>query len=320
MNLYTGKILRVNLSTNKVEFEDLNQDWAGQYIGGKGLGFRYLLEEIDPKIDSLSEDNKLLFFTGPFAGTIVPTSSRLAVITKSPATGAILDSYVGGSIAAEIKYAGIDAVIIEGKSKSPVYLEINDESIKIHDAGKMWGKGIFETESKIRRERGEDYKTLSIGQAGESLIPFACITSESYRQAGRGGTGAIMGSKNLKAIAVRGSKGIKVLNLEKFLDLVLGIIFNNVLTDKNLWANTDGTPIIVDIVNKLGYLPTNNFQSGVFKDVDKLNSEAIKKVKIRDRACVSCPLACGKFTRANGSKVEGPDYETLVLGGGLIVE
>lgn len=319
MNLYSGKILRVNLTNKKAEFEDLNQDWADQYIGGKGLGFRYLMEEIEPKIDPLSENNELLFFTGPFAGTIVPTSSRLAVISKSPATGAILDSYVGGSIAAEIKYAGVDGIIIEGKSKSPVYLEINDAIVKINDARKMWGKGIFETESEIKLEHGEDVKILSIGPAGENLIPFACITSESYRQAGRGGTGSIMGSKNLKAVTIKGSKGVKVLNMRNFLSLILGIIFNNVLTDKNLWANIEGTAMIVDIVNNLGFLPTKNFQSGIFKDGNKLNTEAIKKVKIRDRACFSCPLACGKFTKANGSKVEGPDYETLVLGG-LIVE
>lgn len=321
MYLYTGKILKINLTTKEVKTEDLNQDWAEKYIGGKGLGFRYFFDEMDPATDPLSPANVLIFITGPMAGTVFPSSSRVCIVTKSPATGTILDSSMGGIIGAEIKYAGYDAVIITGRAKEPVYIVISDDSVEIKDARGLWGKGIFKVDSEIKKDLDDEgYKTAIIGPAGENFVPFACITSECYRHAGRGGAGAVMGSKNLKAIAVRGFNGVKVYNMKSFLDLAMKTQSetlseeNDPLRD-NIWVIKDGTPWLVDAVNELGILPVRNFQGGQWEHAGKINSTAVKGKKTRDRACFSCPLACGNFTRADGSMVEGPEYETLSMAG-----
>lgn len=320
MNLYVGKILKIDLTDGKAWTEELNLDWAKKYIGGKGLGFRYLFDLVDPKSDPLSPSNVLIFMTGPVSGTILPNSSRLSVITKSPASRTILDSNMGGGLGPEIKYAGYDGIMILGKADHPIYLTISDGSVDIIDARDLWGKGIFETEIKIRKALGEDCKIAAIGPAGENLIPFACITSDSYRHAGRGGAGAVMGSKNLKAIVVKGSGGVRVSNMESFLDLATKMLSEAVSeagdpSRSNLWVIKEGTPYLIDSVHEMGILPTKNYQEGQFELVQKINSEAVKEKKKKDRACFSCPLACGKFTQADGNMVEGPEYETLSVAG-----
>jgi len=321
MYLYTGKILKINLTKKEVSTEDLNQDWAEKYVGGKGLGFRYLFDEMDPTTDPLSPDNVLIFMTGPIAGTNIPSSSRVCIVTKSPATGTILDSNLGGDLGAEIKYAGYDAIIVKGRAKEPVYIVISDDSVEIKDGQGLWGKGVFEVDSEIKKDLDDEgYSTAIIGPAGENLVRFACITSESYRQAGRGGTGAVMGSKNLKAIAVRGSNGVKVYNMNSFLDLAFQMHKEAVAEDNepsrdNIWVINDGSPFLVDIVNEMGIIPVKNFQEGQFEESSKINAGAVKAKKTRNRACLSCPLACGNLTRAGESIVEGPEYETLSVAG-----
>lgn len=316
MNLYCNKVLIVDLTNKNIFQKDLNFDWVEKYIGGKGLGFRYLFNEINPNIDPLSPENVMIFITGPLAGTLVPTTSRLALITKSPATGTILDSYIGGSIGAELKFAGFDAIIIRGKSKGPVNLIINNEHCELRDASEFWGRGIFETDKKIKETlRDETFKTLCIGPAGENLVKFSCIGSESYRHFGRGGCGAVMGSKKLKAIVIKGSKGVKVDNLGGLLKVMESTAYPDLFSNENLWVRDDGTPLIVDVTSEMGILPTYNFQKSDFKGASKLNSESIKKLKKSDRACFSCPLACGNFTKAQHAQVEGPEYETLAMAG-----
>ncbi|MEW5784055.1 MAG: aldehyde ferredoxin oxidoreductase N-terminal domain-containing protein, partial [Bacillota bacterium] len=177
---YTGVVLRVNLSTGQASKESLNMDWARDYLGGKGLAIKYLYEELKPGLDPWSEENKLLLMTGPLTGTIVPNTGKLAVAAKSPATGTILDCSIGGHFAAELKYAGYDAVIIEGKARQPVYLVIEDGKIALRDAAAFWGQGTHETELALQ-ELMPDFKLLVIGQAGENLVPLACISSELYR-------------------------------------------------------------------------------------------------------------------------------------------
>ncbi|MDZ4132227.1 MAG: aldehyde ferredoxin oxidoreductase N-terminal domain-containing protein, partial [Dethiobacteria bacterium] len=174
---YTGKVLRVNLSTGKSAVEPLNKEWARDYIGGKGLSIKYLYEELKPGVDPLSADNKLILMNGPMTGTIVPNSGKLAIAAKSPATGTILDCSIGGHFAAELKYAGYDAVIIEGKAEKPVYLYIEDQKVELRSAADLWGKGAHETEHLIA-DTLDDVITLAIGQAGENLVPMACISSE----------------------------------------------------------------------------------------------------------------------------------------------
>lgn len=316
MNLYCNKVLIVDLTNKNISQKDLNFDWVEKYFGGKGLGFRYLFDEINPNIDPLSPENVMIFIVGPLAGTLVPTTSRLALITKSPATGTILDSYIGGSIGAELKFAGFDAIIIRGKSKEPVNLIINNEHCELRDASEFWGRGIFETNKKIKETlRDETFKTLCIGPAGENLVKFSCIGSESYRQFGRGGCGAVMGSKKLKAIAIKGSKGVKVDNLGGLLKVMESTAYPDLFSNENLWVRDDGTPLVVDVTSEMGILPTYNFQKSDFKGASKLNSESIKKLKKSDRACFSCPLACGNFTKAQHAQVEGPEYETLAIAG-----
>jgi aldehyde:ferredoxin oxidoreductase len=245
---------------------------------------------------------------------LVPNSGKLAIAAKSPATGTILDCSIGGHFAPELKFAGYDAVIIEGKSDKPVYLYIEDDKVELHSADKLWGKGAHETEHLLYEELG-DVITLAIGQAGENLLTMACISSELYRQAGRGGIGAVMGSKNLKAISVRGSGGIKIPDIRKFSAAMNKIKRDDTMTDDNMWAYSDGTPMIVDLSQSTGILPTRNFQEGTFDEYKAINSDAVKSVLKAKKACFACPLACSNYVKMGKTEVEGPEYETLALCG-----
>lgn len=312
---YTGKVLRVNLTTGKSQVEELNQQWAADYLGGKGLGIKYLYEELSPGVDPLSPENKLILMTGLFTGTIIPLSGKLAIITKSPATGTILDCSIGGHFAAELKFAGYDAVILEGKAIKPSYLYIENDNVEIRDASELWGQGAQDAELILRDNIHEEVKVLVIGPAAEKLVTMSCITSEFYRQAGRGGVGAVMGSKNLKAVAVKGSGSITVPNIKQFVDTLKDLMRTDILTDTNLWANTDGTALLVDFNQDTGILPTRNFQEGTFDDYQKINSDALKSVRSGKKGCFSCALGCGNYSRTDKSSVEGPEYETLAIAG-----
>jgi aldehyde:ferredoxin oxidoreductase len=312
---YRWKVLRVNLSTGSVEKEPLNKDWAEKYFGGKGLGIKYLYEELEGGIDPLSPANKLILATGPFTGTIVPCSGKLALIAKSPATGTILDCSIGGHFASQLKYAGYDMLIVEGQAEGPVYLVIDDEKVEIRDAASLWGKGIFETESRLHKEHGVEARVLSIGPAGENLVPIACVGSEYYRQAGRGGIGSVMGSKRLKAVVCSGSKDITVPDMPRLLELVKKAIREDVLTATNLGVYVDGTPQLIDMSQTAGVLPTRNYQNGVFEGAQKINAAALRELKPQVKACFACALGCGHYTGTKGSFVEGPEYETLALVG-----
>lgn len=312
---YTGKILRVDLSAGTCQVEELNRQWASEYFGGKGLGIKYLYEEIAPGIDPLSPANKLILMTGPFTGTTIPVSGKLAVVSKSPATGTILDCSIGGHFAGELKFAGYDAVIFEGKAAKPVYVNIEDSKVEIQEASSLWGMGAQETELSLRSMIDEEVKVLAIGPAGENLVTMSCITSELYRQAGRGGIGAVMGSKNLKAVVVRGNGSVSVPNIKEFMVTVKEIMHKDTLTDTNLWAYTDGTPMLVEMSQSSGILPTRNFQDGTFEGFRNINSDAVKSVRAGKKGCLSCALGCGNYSRNGRAAVEGPEYETLAIGG-----
>lgn len=315
-NCYAGKVLRVDLTTGKVETEALNESWARDFVGGKGLGFRYLFEALPAKTDPLSPANVLVIFSGALAGTIVATTARTVVCTRSPQTGTILDSYVGGSFAWQLKLAGYDGIVITGRAARPSYLLIRDDRVEIRDASPVWGKPIWDTEAWLKEQAGDEHLvSLTTGPAGENLVPFACLTSEAYRQAGRGGAGAVFGSKNLKAVAVRGTGSVRVPDMASFMELYYDIFRNNLLTDANLWANSDGTPMIVDMAQSAGLLPTRGYNEGVFEGAEGLGAAAIKERKLRNRACATCPLACGQLTKNAGGLMEGPEYETLALAG-----
>ncbi|HHX86620.1 MAG TPA: aldehyde ferredoxin oxidoreductase, partial [Firmicutes bacterium] len=311
---YTGKILKINLSTGKSKAEPLNRKWAEYYLGGKGLAIKYLYEEITPGVDPLSPDNKLILMTGPLTGTIVPNSGKLSIAAKSPATNTVLDCSIGGHFASELKYAGYDAVIITGKAKVPVYIYIEDDRVELKSAAHLWGKNAHQAEL-ILGEELDDAKTILIGQAGENQVIMSCITSEFYRQAGRGGIGAVMGSKNLKAVAVKGSGGLKHPDIRKLMREINKIKNEDTLTDDNLWAYSDGTAQLVEACQSIGTLPTHNFQDGMFEGFEQIGTDALKTVRAGKKACFSCPLACGNYSKAGEAIVEGPEYETLALCG-----
>jgi len=320
---YQGKVLRVDLTSEKITTEPLNREWAKQYIGGKGLGAKYLFEELKPGTDPLSPENILAIWTGPLVGTMVPLTSRYVVITKSPLTGTFLDSYAGGYFGPEMKYAGFDGVIIHGKASKPSYLWVNDGKAEIRDAKNVWGKDIFKTEEILRKEVGHKFaRVAGIGQAGENLSRIAGITSDITRNAGRGGGGAVFGSKNLKAVVAKGSMGVEVPKIDEFVKMAKQMLWKDVVDNPdNAGMITDGTPIIVDMSQDAAILPTNNWHKGQFDGHDGINSEALKtRVFVRKKACFSCGLACGSFARVRdgmfkGSATEGPEYETLGLAG-----
>jgi len=313
--LYTGQVLHVDLTKKEIKSKTIDKNLRKKYIGGWGLAVKYLYDLIDPKVDPLSQDNAFVIMTGPVCGTLVPASSRTCLVSKSPKTGTIFESNIGGAFGPELKFAGFDGIVVIGKSDKPVYLRIENDKVSLEDASPIMGKGIFQTEEWLKNQIDFEIKTLSIGPAGETLIEFACVGSESYRQMGRGGAGALFGSKNLKAIVARGTGGVQVKEIKSFYNKVSEHTNNNLLTEDNLWAKTFGTPQLVDVTNEMGIHPTRNFSKGVNKDHQNLNADAVNDVKISDRACTSCPLGCGKFTSINGTQVEGPEYETLCLGG-----
>ncbi len=320
---YQGKILRVDLTNEKITTEPLNKEWAKQFIGGKGLGARYLFEELKPGTDPLSPDNILSIWTGPLVGTMVPLTGRYVIVTKSPLTGTFLDSYAGGFFGSELKYTGFDGVIIKGKAKKLSYLWITDGKAEIRDAKNLAGKDTYKTEELIRKEVGHKFaRVAAIGPAGEKLGLISSVTSDLTRNAARGGTGAVFGSKNLKAIAVKGSTGVEVQNIEEFTKMAKEMILKDVVENPDhAGMITDGTPILVAMSNDAGILPTKHWRTGVFEDSRGIDSDALKsRVLVRKKACFDCAIACGSYAKVNkgifkGAATEGPEYETLGLCG-----
>lgn len=310
---YCGKILRVNLTEQSVKVEPLDLQKAQKLIGGRGLGTKILMEEIDPGIDALSPDNKLIFVTGPLTGTNTPTGGRYMVVTKSPLTGTVACSNSGGYFGAELKFAGYDAVIIEGKADKPVYLNIMDDKIEILDAGDIWGKVVSETTSILEKEHGEKVKVAAIGPAGEKLSKIACIMNDLSRAAGRSGVGAVMGSKNLKAVVVKGSNKVEIGNpdmLKEIFAKCMKLIRENGVTGSGL--PTYGTAVLVNIINENGVFPTNNFQLAQFDKAEEISGETLaeKYLKKKD-PCFRCPIACGRYCEVDDVKGGGPEYETI---------
>ena len=319
MNAWVGKILRVNLTKGSTSVEELNEKFAHDYIGGRGLGVKYLYDEIDPKVDPLSPNNKLIMATGPLTGTGALAGGRYTAVTKSPLTGAIANSNSGGYFGAELKYAGYDMIILEGKAKAPVYLWVENDSVEIRKAQHLWGLDTHQTTEVIQTETDVEAKVACIGPAGEKLVKFACIMNDTGRAAGRSGVGAVMGSKNLKAVAVRGTQGVTVADPEGFRAAVLDAIkeFHDPYMSEVLAQY--GTSDVVEFSNEVGLLPTRNYQTGVFEGASKIGGAVIAKYNLRGatktKACFGCPLACGRVTRIADGEFkgagEGPEYETL---------
>ncbi|MBN1337816.1 MAG: aldehyde ferredoxin oxidoreductase family protein [Bacteroidales bacterium] len=311
---YTGKYLDVNLSSGKCLTGEADKELYNKYIGGKGLGFA-LLNKLAPNPDPLGPDNVLIFANGPFTGTKVQTSARTALVTKSPLTGSILDSHCGGNFGPALKRAGFDYVIIRGKSEKPVYLLITDDEVDIRDASDLWGKGIFSTnDTLIGRHPGKDPRVAAIGQAGENLSKIACIGVDKHRQYGRGGAGAVMGSKRLKAIIADGSYEIKYADPEKFNAASLQFARDVTGHPKVKFRRVKGTMKTIRQAQEGEYLPVKNHQYVQFDDFEKISSEtARKELNWKDTSCFGCGIRCSKWADWDGHRIEGPEYETTAF-------
>ena len=311
---YTGQFLRIDLSTGQIDKEKLDLELATKFIGGRGLASYFLTQEVDPDVEPLDPANKLIVATGPLTGSRAPTGGRYMVVTKSPLSGTIASSNSGGFWGAELKRAGYDLIIIEGKSDKPCYIHINDDTVEIKDAKKYWGRLVGETTDLLLEDTGDPKaRVLTIGPAGEKLSLLAAILNDKYRAAGRSGVGAVMGSKNLKAIVVRGTGKLKPAREDECKSIVknaLKKIRENDVTSKGLPAY--GTSVLVNVINESGIYPTNNFQESYFPTADKTSGETLaEKYLVKNVACFACPIACGRYSRVGDVEGEGPEYETI---------
>lgn len=312
---WQGTLIRVNLTTGSIKKEPLNPDDAKQFIGARGLGTKILMDEVDPKVDPFSADNKLIFMTGPLTGTFASSGGRYEVVSKAPLTGTIGAANSGGHFGPELKFAGYDGIIFEGKAEKPVYLWINDDEIELRSAEHLWGKNVFDTTDELLKETSEEARVACIGPGGEKLVLFATVMNDKHRAAGRSGLGAVMGSKNLKAVVVRGTKSVKVADPQGFKEACTDArrkLKAHPVTGEGL--PTYGTEILVNILNQSGALPTKNWQESIFEHADETSGEALtEKYLVRNKSCFGCNIGCGRVTRIPDGKFksmgEGPEYE-----------
>ncbi len=291
---------------------------ASEYVGGRGFGAYLAYHEIRAGADPLGPENKLVVASGPFAGVFLPSGAKTSLSAKSPATGVYGDSNVGGHLAGEMKYAGYDAIIVEGRAPRPSYLFIEDDRVEVRPAEGLWGQGAIEAERSLKEELGDEFQVATIGPAGERAVVFASVNHDIGRQAGRCGMGAVMGSKNLKALAVRGTGSIPVADMSG-LRQVASEMFESLLANPALKAWQDqGLGQVTTWANSIAALPTRNFRQNFYEHAEKLSGERMREeIVVRDKACFACPMATGKFCRASHKGrtvwVEGPEYETTAL-------
>ncbi len=305
---WNRKVLRVNLTAGTCTPEPLNMKWADDYLGSRGLASKYLVSEIDPKVDPLSPDNKLIMSTGPLTGTMASTGGRYTVVTKGALTNAIACSNSGGYFGAEMKFAGWDMIIFEGKSPKPVYLYLENDRAELRDAGHLWGRSCWETEETIKASHQDpQIKVCSIGAAGENQVLFACIVNDLHRAAGRSGVGAVMGSKNLKAVALRGTQGVSgIKDFPAFMaatNAAKKVLADNAVTGQGLPKY--GTQVLMNVINEIGALPTRNHRDVQFEEAGKISAEAMHEKRSSDgkthlvtnAACFGCTIACGRISQ-----------------------
>ncbi|MDP2968911.1 MAG: aldehyde ferredoxin oxidoreductase family protein [Deltaproteobacteria bacterium] len=310
---YAGKMLRVDLSTGMVKTEKLDSDFALRTIGGRGMNSRRLFLELKKDVDPLSPENLLILGVGPLTGSYLTASAYFTFTAKSPLTGILGDSSAGGHFGPELKQAGYDQVILTGRSERPCYLLISREKIELRDASSLWGKDIWETSSAIRKMlKDPSVQIAAIGPAGEHLVKYATIACNNSRMCGRTGMGCVMGSKNIKAIAVKGSGPVTLADPLRFLDLCKTI-------DRKILAHPEfekrkhlGTTMLMTDLNRIGILPTRHFQEGIFKDVEKVSGETLaQKFKVKNKSCFNCNVHCSRYYVTGEAEGEGPEFETL---------
>ncbi len=304
---WTERVLRINLTTAQCTQEPLNMEWARLYLGQRGLASKYLVEEIDPTIDALSPENKLIMATGPLTGTMAATGGRYSVITKSPLTGTIACSNSGGFIGAEIKNAGWDMIIFEGRAEHPVFLYLENDHAELVPADELWGHSVWETDAKLHEKYQDPLLRIAcVGRSAEQGCLYAGIINDLHRAAGRSGVGTVMASKNLKAVAVRGTKGVgNIKDFPAFMqatEAAKQVLADNSITHEGLPAY--GTQVLMNVINEIGAMPTRNMREVQFEGAEKISGEAMHEIRSSDRkanlttnaACFGCTIACGRIS------------------------
>ena len=319
MNGWAGQRLRVDLTTGKITKEPLSYEYRRKWIGGRGFNSDVIYNEVPANMDPYDPKARVCFGVGPVSGTAAPSTGRVTVSAKSPLTGGFGDSNMGGHWGAELKYAGYDQVVIQGRAKKPVYIWIDDDKVEIRDASHLWGKFPREADQMIKEELGdEDMHIMMIGPAGENMVRFACTFNDVWRAAGRTGTGGVIGSKNLKAIATRGSGTVKVADPKKLMD-VCNRLRQAFKTDPmKMGLYEIGSLALINVANRDGWLPWKNFQGGAHPDANNMSGETHSATVLKHReGCYACPICCGRFTQIKdgkyaGEEFGGPEYEHAV--------
>jgi aldehyde:ferredoxin oxidoreductase len=315
MTLNTGRVLRVNLSNGKVSSESVPESIARDFVGGRGYGIKYLYDEVAPGTDPLGEENKLFLLAGPLAGTMAQAVSRWVVCTKSPLTGAFARSVCGADFGAWMRFANYEIIIIEGKAAKPSYIHLTPEGCKILSAAEIWGKDTKEAQSWLVNQHGKNTRAACIGPAGENLVKYAAIVSDR-RTAGRCGTGTVMGSKNLKAVAITAQRALHLADPDTYNTLAREQA--NIIKDNGGFLSHKewGTTNTQDVTNAIGIFPVRNFRYGQLIDYKKVAGAEYRKLRVGDMGCYSCPARCGKVHTVTsgvytGAHSEGPEYESI---------
>ena len=313
LHAYGGYILRVDLASGHIRREKTDPDYMLKVIGGRGLNSTRLFDELKRDIDPLSPENMLLIGVGPLTGTLLSTSAYMTISGKSPLTGILGDSAAGGFFGSELKQAGYDQIVMTGRSDQPVYLFIADDTVELRDASHLWGKDIWETTAAIRKELNDNaVQIAAIGPAGENLVKYATVACNNSRMCGRTGMGCLFGSKNLKAVAVRGTGQLTLADSLRFLQLCQEMdqrILNHPEYERR---NAMGSTLLMKALNGIGILPTNHFQEGLCGYVDSISGERLaQEFKVKNKSCFNCNLHCSRYYLTKEVESEGPEYETL---------
>jgi aldehyde:ferredoxin oxidoreductase len=324
VNGYLGKILRVDLGTGELQDEPLNEEYTRAFVGGSGLAARYIYDMVDGDTDPLGPDNPLVFMTGPLVGTAMPSAGRCSVCALSPLTSIWGEANTGGFFGPELRFAGYDGAIITGQAEEPVWLSIVDGRARLHDATAVWGSDSYEAQELVRQELGEPKARVAcIGVAGENQVRMAAVMNDHGRAAGRTGMGAVMGSKNLKAVVVRGNGRVPIADPEGFKATVRAVIAG---LDEDMTAlslQIAGTACYVDMALMYGDMPIRYYQQGEWEEASNLSGVLMDdQFGNGSKACYRCPIACGRETRAPSygvERVDGPEYETLGALGTLVM-
>ena len=314
MNGYGGNILRVNLTNGKITKAPTLPEVARDFVGGRGFGAYFLFKEVPKNADPLGAENKLIVSSGPFSGLLIPGAGKCDWTTKSPLTGGYASASMGGHFTAEMKYAGLDSIILDGISPKPVYLFIENDKVELRDAADLWGKDCITLEKHFKENLGEEFQVAVIGPGGENGVLYACINHDYGRQAGRGGVGTVMGVKKVKAIVIHGTKSIPVADKDAYRKA--GMALYKACKDADGlkdWTRY-GTTIVTSWCDEVGAFPTRNFSAGSFEGGKTLYGPVMReKIVITDKGCFGCPSPCGKYSNVKkyGLQVEGPEYESI---------